>query len=248
MTVHRRLPRTSASSGRSRDRRLGRRHAGAAVGARPPGRARRRVLVICASARLIGAEHRLLRRRARSRSWSDPNFHGGDYYDARRAARQRPRARAHGRTHHLPLRGVDASELRPPPPARRTQPLRGFGIDFAVESYLEYQGESFAQPLRRQQLPLPTRACMDYFDPFADETRRCRRLRGRARASWSLVRHRLALRHRALARDRARARAAASRSRSARSRSPHGHDSFLLDVPEYHRRVQEFVRDVEVRA
>ncbi len=31
-------------------------------------------------------------------------------------------------------------------------------------------------------------------------------------------------------------------------RSPFGHDSFLLDVPEYLRRVQEFVRDVEVRA
>jgi len=43
---------------------------------------------------------------------------------------------------------------------------RGFGIDFAVESYLEHQGEKFLTRFDALSYLYLTRV-MDYFDPFA---------------------------------------------------------------------------------
>lgn len=44
----------------------------------------------------------------------------------------------------------------------------GFGVDFAVESYLQYQGESFLTRFDALSYLYLTRV-MDYFDPFAAE-------------------------------------------------------------------------------
>lgn len=47
-----------------------------------------------------------------------------------------------------------------------TQARRGFGVDFAVESYLDHQGEAFLERFDPLSYIYLTRV-MDYFDPFA---------------------------------------------------------------------------------
>ena len=85
---------------------------------------------------------------------------------------------------------------------------------------------------------------MDYFDPFADPAATARERCGGAETRFLVLSFdtdwRFDTEHsREIVRElAARARA---RSRSARSPSPHGHDSFLLPVPEYHRTVRTFV-------
>ena len=85
---------------------------------------------------------------------------------------------------------------------------------------------------------------MDYFDAVRGATAARERLRGNpTRFLVDLVRHRLALPERALRADR---RASCGRPGCAAEHvdvaSPWGHDSFLLDVPEYHAALGDFLR------
>lgn len=116
----------------------------------------------------------------------------------------------------------------------------GFGIDFAVESYLEHQGEAFLARFDALSYLYLTRV-MDYFDPFAADD-----AFDRLQASpvsflvmsfdsdWRfdtghsrrIVRHleqaQIPVSFREL-------------------RSPWGHDSFLLDLPDYHATIRAFL-------
>lgn len=76
----------------------------------------------------------------------------------------------------------------------------GFGIDFAVESYLAHQATSFLNRFDALSYLYLSRV-MDYFDPFATEGG-CPGRRGRYGLLRHLLRLRLALRHRALTADR----------------------------------------------
>ena len=108
---------------RGGDRRLARRHAGAPVGARPPGRDRpRRARLRLGPA--DGAEHRALGRRARL-------DHEGRALPRRRLLRHRPRPRrralggADARPHHLRVRGGAPHEVRARRSAATARPPSG---------------------------------------------------------------------------------------------------------------------------
>ena len=125
------------------------------------------------------------------------------------------------------------------------EPRRRFGVDFAVESYLEHQGQSFLDrfdPLSYLYLS----RLLDYFDPFADWDA-VQALGNAARqgdgarflvlsfdSDW-----RFSTEHsRRIVRILERVGVATSfREISA----PHGHDSFLLEVPDYLRTVAAFL-------
>ncbi len=116
----------------------------------------------------------------------------------------------------------------------------GFGVDFAVESYLDHQGEAFLSRFDALSYLYLTRV-MDYFDPFADPhaldvvaAHPVNYLVVSFDSDWRfstehsrrIVRE---LEHGGLPvtfRD---------------IRSPWGHDSFLLDVPVYHDTVRAFL-------
>ena len=115
-----------------------------------------------------------------------------------------------------------------------------FGTDFEVESYLAHQGETFLSRFDARSYLYLTRT-MDYFDPFADPTAARRVSDGRVRClvisfdsdwrfdtahSMRIVKHLESARAHVTFREVA---------------SPWGHDSFLLDVPEYHALVGAFV-------
>ena len=130
--------------------------------------------------------------------------------------------------------------------AQRGELAGNFGIDFAVESYLEYQGERFLSRFDALSYLYLTRV-MDYFDPFS----RPDALTGLAASpvrylvlsfdtdwrfstehSLRIVRHLETARQPITFRE---------------LRSPYGHDSFLLDDPTYHATLRAwFDRALEV--
>ena len=203
-------------------------------------------LVICASARL-SAQNIAFSAVARQAILGDPDFHGGDY--AERGTRpDRGLALARMLAHITYL----SEESMRRKFGRRIQdadePRFGFDVDFAVESYLQYQGESFLRRFDANSYLYLTRV-MDYFDPFADPAATARALHGTSTeflvlsfdTDWrfdtehskeivrELASHHVPVTFREIA-------------------SPHGHDSFLLEVPEYHRTVTGFLDAVGRRA
>ena len=123
----------------------------------------------------------------------------------------------------------------------RDRPRFDLGVDFQIESYLQHQGKVFLDRFDANSYLYLTRV-MDYFDPFADQELVRERLtatktrflvlsfdtdwRFDSSHSHGIVRtlaaHRVPVTFREIP-------------------SPHGHDSFLLDVPEYHRTVSAYL-------
>ena len=121
------------------------------------------------------------------------------------------------------------------------EPRYGFDVDFEVESYLAHQGQSFVERFDANTYLYMTRV-MDYFDPFADPAHVQRQVAaGDTRylvlsfdSDW-----RFSTEH---AREIVRTLAAARVPVTFREISaPHGHDSFLMSVPEYHRTVAGYI-------
>ena len=119
-----------------------------------------------------------------------------------------------------------------------------FGVDFAVESYLEYQGQRFLSRFDALSYLYLTRV-MDYFDPFADANSLdglkgdpVRFLVVSFDSDWrfSTEHSRRIVRHLE----------GAGLSTSFREiRSSWGHDSFLLDLPDYHDTVSAYLARAE---
>src|SRR5690606_26303836 len=116
----------------------------------------------------------------------------------------------------------------------------GFGVDFEVESYLNYQGRTFLDRFDALSYLYLTRV-MDYFDAFADPDAAARIAAARSRAlvisfdtDWRFdTSHSLRV-LRTL--ERARVPVTFREIRSA-----WGHDSFLLQPPGYHETVAAFL-------
>jgi len=197
-------------------------------------------ITVCASARL-SAQNIAFSAVARESIMRDPAFQGGDYYDSGR----RPDiglAVARMMAHITYLSEVGMGEKF----GRRIQdaeePRFGLEVDFQVESYLQHQGESFLKRFDANSYLYLSRV-MDYFDPFPDPEEAKRRLepvttrflvlsfdtdwRFDTEHSKEIVRPLLASGVPVTFREIA---------------SPHGHDSFLLEVPDYHRTVAAFLR------
>ncbi|MCB0905939.1 MAG: homoserine O-acetyltransferase [Nocardioidaceae bacterium] len=203
-------------------------------------------VVIAASSRL-SAQNIAFSAVARSAIMRDPAFADGRYADDP-AANGGPRtglAIARMMAHITYLSEQAMAEKF----GRRIQdgdePRRRFGVDFAVESYLEHQGQSFLDRFDPLSYLYLTRS-LDYFDPFADDaaTDRLAAACAEGRGTRVLVISfdsdwRFATSHsRRVVRVLEKARVPVSfREISA----PHGHDSFLLDVPDYLRTVRAFL-------
>lgn len=203
-------------------------------------------VVICSTARL-SAQNIAFSAVAREAIMRDPNFHGGDYQrhgvrpDAGLAV-----ARMMAHITYLSEEGMRRKFGRRL--QDRESPRFGFDVDFQVESYLQHQGEAFLRRFDANSYLYLTRV-MDYFDPFGDMVAAGQKLervdtrflvmsfdsdwRFDTAHSRDLVRilaaHRVPVTFREIS-------------------SPHGHDSFLLVVPEYHRTVASFMRRMESEA
>ena len=122
-------------------------------------------LIIAASGRL-SAQNIAFSAVAREAIMRDPDFAGGDYYSrGKRPDRGLALARMIGHITYL------SEESMREKFGRRIQdadePRYGFDVDFEVESYLHYQGQSFVERFDANTYLYLTRV-MDYFDPFSD--------------------------------------------------------------------------------
>lgn len=196
-------------------------------------------LVICASSRL-SAQNIAFSAVAREAIMGDPDFRGGDYYeDGARPDRGLATARMLAHITYLSEESMRRKF------GRRIQggdtPRFGFDVDFQVESYLRHQGESFLRRFDANSYLYLTRV-MDYFDAFADPVAVARALEGTDTrflvvsfdSDWRF--------DTAHSREIVRVLAAHGAAVTFREvASPHGHDSFLLEVPDYHRTVAAFL-------
>jgi homoserine O-acetyltransferase len=141
-----------------------------------------RVVVLAASARL-SAQGLAFNAVARHSILNDPHFAGGDYYD-RDSGPDSGLAAARMLAHITYLSDEGMHEKF----GRRLQDRNGqpggFGIEFAVESYLDYQGRAFVERFDANAYLYITRA-MDYYDAAArwgggDLVEACRRVHARA--------------------------------------------------------------------
>jgi homoserine O-acetyltransferase len=196
-------------------------------------------LIVCASSRL-SAQNIAFSAVAREAIMGDPDFRGGDYYEEG-SAPDRGLSVARMLAHITYL----SEESMRRKFGRRLQgsevPRYGFDVDFQVESYLQYQGASFLKRFDANSYLYLSRV-MDYFDAFSDPAATARALAGTATrflvmsfdSDWRF--------DTAHSREIVRMLAAHGAPVTFREvASPHGHDSFLLEIPEYHRTVAGFL-------
>ena len=203
-----------------------------------PGEIERAVLV-CASARL-SAQNIGFTAVARTAILRDPDFQGGDYVGTGRGpANGMAVARMMA---HLTYVSVESLRRKFDRERRRAHDAgQTFDIDFEVESYLEHQGAAFLERFDALSYLYLTRP-MDYFEPFADPRTDLGAVAA-AGTRFQLLSFdtdwRFGSDHSAFIREQLAAGGVAAEHTEIAS--PWGHDSFLLEVPEYHAAVAAFL-------
>ncbi|MCX6389578.1 MAG: homoserine O-acetyltransferase [Solirubrobacterales bacterium] len=201
--------------------------------------------LICASSRLT-AQNIAFSAVAREAIMRDPDFNGGDFYGRERGPEL---GLALARmTAHITYLSEEAmrqkfGRRRQDPDAPPVEPgvaESDFDVDFQVESYLRHQGLSFLDRFDANTYLYFSRM-MDRFDPFSEPEafQRMKQLVTRFLvvsfdSDWRFDTGHSRVIQRALAR-------AGAQVSFREIESPWGHDSFLLEIPEYHRTVQTFL-------
>ncbi len=196
-------------------------------------------LIVCASSRL-SAQNIGFSAVARHAIMNDPDFQGGDYYGTgRRPAHGLATARMMA---HITYLSAESMRTKFDRRLREGRSPHSMEPSYEVETYLRHQGEVFLERFDPNSYLYLSRV-MDYFEPFA-EVDVAARLRGSPTrflvvsfdSDW-----RFGTSHsRPIASELA---AAGTNVRDVEVASRWGHDSFLLDVPEYHRIVAEHLTE-----
>ncbi|WP_395140106.1 homoserine O-acetyltransferase [Schlegelella aquatica] len=196
--------------------------------------------IAIATAPNLSAQNIAFNEVARRAIVTDPDFHGGHYYEHGVVPKRGLRvARMIG---HITYLSDDAMaekfgrSLRAAELAYSTQE-----IEFQIESYLRYQGDKFSEYFDANTYLLITRA-LDYFDPARDHGGDLSRAMARARAKFLVVSFTTDWRF-SPARSREIVKALLDNRRDvsyAEIDAPHGHDAFLLDDARYHAVLQAY--------
>ena len=219
--------------------------------------------VVVASAPNLNAENIAFNEVARRAIVTDPDFHGGHFYEHNTVPKRGLRiARMIGHITYLSddvMNEKFGRELRPPtlpasqgalPPREALAPRGGPSalaaplapsyrystqdVEFQIESYLRYQGDKFSEYFDANTYLLITRA-LDYFDPARAFGGDLTQALARATAKFLLVSFTTDWRF-SPKRSREIVKALLDNRRSvsyAEIDAPHGHDAFLLDDARY---------------
>jgi homoserine O-acetyltransferase len=205
---------------------------------------------ICiASTAKLSAQNIAFNEVARRAIITDPEFHGGRFYDAAVVPRRGLQvARMIG---HITYLSDDVMAERFGRLLRDRDPDEAyrytFDIEFEIESYLRYQGEKFAGYFDANTYLIITRA-LDYFDParaYAGDLSKamtqasCRFFVASFTTDWRFSPAR--------SREIVQALLACDLEVTyAEIDAPHGHDAFLLDNPHYHQLVRAYADQMAI--
>jgi homoserine O-acetyltransferase len=191
----------------------------------------RNSIVIAATPRL-SAQNIAFNEVARQAIMTDPDFHGGHYYEKNVVPRRGLRiARMIG---HITYLSDDAMMEKFGRALRRTTPGFDFDVDFEIESYLRYQGDKFADYFDANTYLRITKA-LDYYDPAAEFGGNLSAAFARAQADFLVVSFTSDWRF-SSSRSREIVRALLDNRRVVsylEIDAPQGHDAFLLDDARY---------------
>jgi homoserine O-acetyltransferase/O-succinyltransferase len=190
--------------------------------------------IAVATAPNLSAQNIAFNEVARRAIVTDPEFHGGHYYDHGTIPRRGLRvARMIGHITYLSddvMAEKFGRTLRNGALGYSTQ-----DVEFQIESYLRHQGDKFSEYFDANTYLLITRA-LDYFDPARAFGGDLTRAFARARAKFQLVSFSTDWRF-SPARSRELVKALVDNRIDvsyAEIDAPHGHDAFLLDDARYH--------------
>ncbi|MBB2487076.1 homoserine O-acetyltransferase [Mitsuaria sp. WAJ17] len=195
---------------------------------------RMRHCIAIATAPSLSAQNIAFNEVARRAIVTDPDFHGGFFYEHDVVPKRGLRvARMIGHITYLSddvMEQKFGRELRAAELGYSTQ-----DIEFQIESYLRHQGDKFSEYFDANTYLLITRA-LDYFDPAREHggdlsrtfaSSRCKYLLASFTTDWRF----------SPARSREIVKALVDNRRDvsyAEIDAPHGHDAFLLEDPRYH--------------
>ncbi len=210
--------------------------------------------VAVATAPKLSAQNIAFNEVARRAIVTDPDFHGGHFYEHGVVPRRGLRvARMIG---HITYLSDDVMEEKfgREMVGRELGDAPGYStqdIEFQVESYLRYQGDKFSDYFDANTYLLITRA-LDYFDPARTHGGKLAAAMAKALAKFLIVSFTTDWRF-SPARSREIVKALVDNRHDvsyAEIDAPHGHDAFLLDDPRYHGVVRAYFERIakEVRA
>jgi homoserine O-acetyltransferase/O-succinyltransferase len=204
----------------------------------------RHSIVIAAAAKLT-PQNIAFNEVARQAILTDPDFHGGHYYDKGVVPTRGLRiARMIG---HITYLSGEAMSEKFGRLLRRGAPGFDFDIDFEIESYLRYQGDKFSSYFDANTYLRITKA-LDYYDPAADYGGDLTKALARAKAAFLIVSFKSDWRF-APARSRDIVRALLDNRRIVsylELDAPGGHDAFLLEDPRYHSALRHYFSNIEL--
>ncbi len=213
----------------------------------------RHALVI-ASAPNLTAENIAFNEVARRAITTDPDFHGGHFYQHGTVPKRGLRiARMIGHITYLSDDVMNEKFGRQLIAASQNDAQRNYfystlEAEFQIESYLRYQGDKFAEYFDANTYLLITRA-LDYFDPARHYGGNLSLALGRATAKFLLVSFTTDWRF-SPKRSREIVKALLDNKRDvsyAEIDAPHGHDAFLLDDARYMGVVRSYFNSIEVQ-
>ena len=200
-------------------------------------------LVIAAAPNLT-AQNMAFNEVARQAIITDPEFHGGDFYEHGVVPRRGLRiARMLG---HITYLSDDAMGAKFGRKLKHGEIKYSFDVEFEMESYLRYQGDKFAGEFDANTYLRMTRA-LDYFDPAAAYGGDLSAALKRAKANFLVVSFTSDWRF-SPARSREIVKALLDNELSvtyAELTAAHGHDAFLMPDQHYHDIVRAYLENVE---
>ena len=200
--------------------------------------------IVIAAAPKLSAQNIAFNEVARQAILSDPEFHDGHFYAHNTVPRRGLRlARMLG---HITYLSDEAMRAKFGRDLREGKINFGFDVEFQIESYLRYQGESFVERFDANTYLLMTKA-LDYFDPAHDYDGELAEAFRRATAEFLVVSFTSDWRFSPeRSREITRSLLDADRVVSyAEVEAHHGHDAFLLPIPQYMQVLNAYMRRVE---
>ena len=206
--------------------------------------ARVRHALIIASAPNLTAQNMAFNEVARQAIITDPEFHGGDYYEHGVVPRRGLRiARMLG---HITYLSDDVMGEKFGRKLKDTIKY-SFDVEFEMESYLRYQGDKFAGSFDANTYLRMTRA-LDYYDPALAYGGDLSQALSSAQAEFLIVSFTSDWRF-SPARSREIVKALLdneSKVSYAEVTAEHGHDAFLMPDPHYHAILRSYLEKIEI--